>query len=165
MLDAEGDTLHTGDVDGLDVCVPGGCLSVWLYDSGADGFSIGGTYQIRYDGEVLRDGDHFDAALLTLVGCPIGSSCDDPLPMSIGADDAPLDLIAPMASSWYLLNVDTTGQYRFSTCDLTGCDTRLHLYDYCDMAVFETASEAFITMSDDDCGCLLYTSPSPRDPE
>ena len=51
------------------------------------------------------------------------------------------------------------GQYRFSTCDLTGCDTRLHLYDYCDMAVFETASEAFITMSDDDCGLQSQVTP------
>jgi len=159
VLNANGDTLHTGDVEGLDVCVPAGCLSVWLFDSGADGFSLGGTYQIRYDGAVLRDGDHFDAALLTLAGCPIGSSCDDPLPMSIDAEGGPLDLIAPMASSWYLLNVDTTGQYRFSTCDLTGCDTRLHLYDYCDMAVFETASEAFITMSDDDCGLQSQVTP------
>ena len=70
MLDANGDTLHTGGVEGLDVCIPSGCTSVWLYDAGADGFSIGGTYQIRYDGTVLRDGEHFDAAQLTWPGAP-----------------------------------------------------------------------------------------------
>ena len=159
VLDAAGDTLHSGGVDGLDICVPAGCLSVWLTDSGADGFSIGGTYQIRYDGEVLRDGDHFDAALLTLVGCPAGSSCDDPLPLTITPADTAQFLTAPLESSWYVMQVDTTGQYRFSTCDQTDCDTRIHLYDYCDMAVFETSSEAFITMSDDDCGTQSMVTP------
>ena len=159
VLDANGDTLHTGDVTGLDACVPDGCISVWLYDAGADGFSIGGTYQIRYDGEVLRDGEHFDAAQLTLAGCPPGSSCDDALPLSISVADSAQFLTAPMESSWYVLQVDTTGQYRFSTCGLTDCDTRIHLYDYCDMAVFESASEAFITMSEDDCGVQSQVTP------
>lgn len=159
VLDANGDTLHTGGSEGLDVCVSDGCLSVWLLDSGADGFSIGGTYQIRYDGAVLRDGEHFDAAQLTLIGCPQGSSCDDPLPLSITLQDTAQFLTAPMESSWYVLQVDTTGQYRFSTCDQTDCDTRIHLYDYCDMAVFETSTEAFLTMSEDDCGIQSVVTP------
>ena len=159
VLNGTGDTLHTGDASGLDVCVPEGCLSVWLWDSGADGFSIGGTYQIRYDGEVLRDGEHFDLALLTLTGCPAGSSCDDPLPLDIDIEGPASMLTSPLPSSWYVLNVDTTGQYRFSTCDLTECDTRIHLFDYCDMAVFESGSEAFITMSDDDCNLQSQVTP------
>lgn len=159
VLDANGDTLHTGGVEGLDVCIPSGCTSVWLYDAGADGFSIGGTYQIRYDGTVLRDGEHFDAAQLTLAGCPPGSSCDDALPLVISPEDTAQFLTAPLESSWYVLQVDTTGQYRFSTCGQTDCDTRIHLYDYCDMAVFETASEAFITMSEDDCGLQSAVTP------
>ena len=159
VLDAAGDTLHTGGAEGLDACVPDGCISVWLFDAGADGFSIGGTYQIRYDGGLLRDGEHFDAAQLTLAGCPQGSSCDDALPLTITAADSAQFLTAPMESSWYVMTVDTTGQYRFSTCDQTDCDTRIHLYDYCDMAVFETASEAFITMSEDDCGLQSQVTP------
>lgn len=159
IMDADGNTLHTGGVEGLDQCVPAGCLSIWMYDAGADGFSIGGTYQIRYDGEILRDGEHFDAAQLTLAGCPVGSSCDDPIDLTIQAGSGVQSLTAPMASSWYVLPVDTTGQYRFATCDITGCDTRIHLYDYCDMAIFETSSEAFITMSDDDCGLQSVVTP------
>ena len=159
VISALGDTLHTGGPEGLDVCIPEGCTSVWLTDLGADGFSIGGTYQIRYDGNVLRDGEHFDAAQLTLVGCPVGSSCDDALPLSIQVEDSMQWITAPMESSWYVLNVDTTGQYRFSTCGLTTCDTRIHLYDYCDMAVFETSSEAFITMSEDDCDLQSVVTP------
>ena len=154
-----GDTLHTGGAEGLDVCIPDGCVSVWMYDSGADGFSIGGTYQIRYDGTVLRDGEHFDAALLTLVGCPEGSSCDSAIDLLLPPNGDTLSFVAPLSSTWYYFQVDTTGQYRFSTCDLTGCDTRIHLYDYCDMAVFETSSEAFITMSDDDCGLQSVVTP------
>lgn len=159
VLDANGDTLHTGDAGGLDVCVPDGCLSVWLLDSGADGFSIGGTYQIRYDGAILRDGEHFDAAQLTLIGCPQGSSCNDPLPLTITLQDTAQFLTAPMESSWYVMQVDTTAQYRFSTCGQTDCDTRIHLYDYCDMAVFETSTEAFLTMSEDDCGIQSVVTP------
>ena len=159
IIDAAGDTLHEGGVEGLDVCVPDGCLSVWMYDSGGDGFSIGGTYQIRYDGVTLRDGEHFDAAQLTLAGCPPGSSCDDALALALDPESGMQSLVAPTADSWYILQVDTTGLYRFATCGLTGCDTRMHLYDYCDMAVFESSSEAFITMSDDDCGLESEVTP------
>lgn len=159
VLDAEGDTLYAGGIEGLDACVPDGCISVWLMDSGADGFSIGGTYQVRYDGAVLRDGEHFDAAQLTLAGCPPGSSCDDALPLVIQTEDTLQLLSAPMASTWYVLDVDTTGQYEFSTCGRTECDTRIHLYDHCDMAIFETSSEAFITMSEDDCGLQSAVTP------
>lgn len=159
VLTENGDTLQAGGVEGLDQCVPAGCLSVWLMDAGADGFSIGGTYQIRYDGEILRDGEHFDAAQLTLVGCPEGSSCDAPISLTIDAEGGNQMLTAPMADNWYVLQVDTTGQYRFATCGLTGCDTRIHLYDYCDMAIFETSSEAFITMSDDDCDLQSVVTP------
>ena len=90
---------------------------------------------------------------------PPGSSCDDALPLVISSEDSAQFLTAPLESSWYVLQVDTTGQYRFSTCGQTDCDTRIHLYDYCDMAVFETASEAFITMSEDDCGLQSQVTP------
>ena len=159
VTNEDGDTLYSGGAEGLDVCVPTGCLSVWLFDAGADGFSIGGTYQIRYDGSILRDGEHFDAAQLTLTGCPEGSGCDDPIGLEISAEGGVQSLVAPLSDTWYYLPVDTTGQYRFSTCGLTTCDTRIHLYDYCDMAVFETSSEAFITMSDDDCGLQSEVTP------
>ena len=159
VLTETGDTLYSGGAEGMDACVPDGCISVWLLDAGADGFSIGGTYQIRYDGNILRDGEHFDAAQLTLAGCPQGSGCDDPIVLNVPTEGGAQSLLAPMASSWYFLQVDTTGQFRFSTCGLTGCDTRIHLYDYCDMAVFATSSEAFITMSDDDCGLQSEVTP------
>lgn len=159
VLGPNADTLHAGGIEGLDVCLPDGCAQVWLTDAGGDGFSLGGDYQIRYDGAVLRDGEHFDAFQLTLVGCPEGSSCDDPLPLNIGIQDTAQTLVSPMASTWYVLDVDTTGQYLFSTCDLTSCDTRIHLYDYCDMAVFTTSSEAFITMSEDDCETQSVVTP------
>ena len=160
VLNANGDTLQMGGVEGLDACVPEGCLSVWLMDSGADGFSVGGTYQIRYDGAVLRDGEHFDAAQLTLTGCPVGSSCDDPLTLILDAEQlGPQDFLAPSEDNWYVFEVDTTGQFRFATCGVTSCDTRIHLYDYCDMAIFETSSEAFITMSDDDCDLQSVVTP------
>ena len=160
VLNANGDTLHSGGVEGLDACVPDECLSVWLMDSGADGFSVGGTYQIRFDGNLLRDGEHFDAAQLTLAGCPVGSSCDDPLSLVLDSElEGPQGFLSPSADSWYVFEVDTTGQYRFATCGVTGCDTRIHLYDYCDMAIFETSSEAFITMSDDDCDLQSIVTP------
>jgi PKD repeat protein len=159
VLGPNNDTLYSGGIEGLDACLSSGCTSVWLTDSGADGFSVGGGYQIRYDGQVLRDNEHFDALQLTLVGCPVGSSCDDPLPLSIGVLDTAQVLTSPMQSSWYRMDVDSTGQYLFSTCDLTPCDTRIHLYDYCDMAVFESSSEAFITMSDNDCGMQSVVTP------
>ena len=69
------------------------------------------------------------------------------------------DFLSPLSDSWYVFEVDTTGQYRFATCGVTGCDTRIHLYDYCDMAIFETSSEAFITMSDDDCDLQSIVTP------
>lgn len=153
VTDLAGDTLFQGGSEGLDACVPDGCLAVWLNDSGGDGFSVGGFYKVMLDDVVVAEDLHFDDARLMYAGCPQGISCDDPLPISVGVQTAPL------AESWYEIDIITTGQYKVSTCDLSQCDTEIIIYDHCDMAIFYGESEAFITYSDDDCGTQSQVTP------
>lgn len=153
VINTAGDTLFQGGAEGLDACVPDECLAVWMFDSGGDGFSVGGYYQVLLDEVVIEEDTHFDDAKLMYAGCAQGASCDDPLALIIGVQTA------PMAESWYEITIATTGQYLIKTCDLSQCDTEIIVYDYCDMALFSGESEAFITYSDDDCGVQSQVTP------
>ena len=75
-----------------------------------------------------------------------GSDCSSAVPVTPGTYTAPSD------NYWYSFVPDSTGVYYLHTCGLSGCDTKLWVYDYC---VGLTTNEGWlnaIAYNDDACG-------------
>ena len=56
------------------------------------------------------------------------------------------------SNAWYQFVPPTNGMFLFSTCDVE-CDTRLWIYDYCNMGNFDETNEGSIYYDDEEGGC------------
>jgi hypothetical protein len=141
------DTAH-GD-KGDTICVPvGTCLEFTIYDAYGDGMCCGqghGNYQVKVNGKEVAKGGQFARRDVTVINCPAGLYCNNPIEAHIGIQ------IAPHRDTWYTFVVGYTGLWQISTCDLDNiCDTRLYTYAKCQG----------ITLYDDNVGTQFYNDNS-----
>lgn len=149
IVDGMGNELASGGAEGQSVCVDqDACIIFNIYDSYGDGIFSPGGYWFYYDGELVGTGNNYGYGTYEEIGCPPGTSCNSPEEIGEG------DFTTDSGSYWYLFTPDINGSYTLSTCDLNGCDTRIQIYDYCDMSNFDDTQVGanYFNESNDDCG-------------
>ena len=116
------------------------CLEFELFDSFGDGLFNDGQYTLIWDGQIIAQA----AAILAMprgkcLHAP-GETCNDAFVLT--ADNyGTLD--AEGSSFWHTFTPESNGMYSFSSCG-NGCDTRLYIYDYCQMGNFDDTNEGSI---------------------
>ncbi len=128
------------------ICIPPTCHRFEIYDSANNGMNGAGNYKIYVNGILTYQGQSFASMDTRPVNCPDGISCDQPLLADLGVNEVPFD------DAWFNFTPAYSGQYRISTCSLASCDTKIWVYDYCNMANFDDSNEATFTYNDDFCG-------------
>lgn len=149
LADDMGNELASGGANGGSICVEAEtCIIFNIYDSYGDGIFSPGGYWFYYDNELVGTGNNYGYGTYEEVGCPPGTSCNTPELVGEGQYQTQSD------SYWYTFVPETTGSYQITTCGLSDCDTRLQIYDYCDMANFDNTQVGAIYHNDnnDDCG-------------
>lgn len=59
---------------------------------------------------------------------------------------------APISDTWYIFNTGTdAGNYTFTTCGLSTCDTKIYIYDVCPSYPYSELNAGTIGYNDDDC--------------
>lgn len=112
----------------------------------------GETYLLRVGGYASNVGT-FTVNITSTGTCNFGDNCDVPLIAAMGNN------VAPHPNSWYAFTPEESGQYRITTCNLNTCDTKIWIYDYCNMANFDDSNEATYTYNDDFCGVQAEITP------
>ena len=128
------------------------CIQFEIFDSFGDGICCGygeGYYNVTLDGQLMANGGDFGNSGGAIFACAPGETCNDAIPLTAedyGMVDSPSD------SFWYTFTPDANGMYAFSSCG-NECDTRLYIYDYCQMGNFDNTNEGTIYFDDDQGGC------------
>jgi hypothetical protein len=149
-LEYDGEILAEGGASGDTICfdasVEDPCLLFNVFDSFGDGIFDPGGYWIYQDGVELASGGDFGFDESVSFNCAPGATCNDALELSLGvvSQDA--------SNAWYLYTPPSNGMYLLSTCDVE-CDTRLWIYDYCNMGNFDDTNEGSIYYDDEEGGC------------
>lgn len=137
-------------------CVPEeGCTFFTIYDDFGDGIccSYGeGYYSVSIDGTEVADGGDFNSEYTEEFNCPPGSSCNSPIAIDEGTH------IVDEGLGWYTFTPSQNGIYEMSTCESTGCNTRLQVYDYCNMTGFDNTQIGAIYFNENNptCGDQAY---------
>lgn len=156
-------TLGNGVTDTTTVTVPDGCYTLILGDTYGDGMAgsmygscgVDGDYEVQdAAGNVLTQMTvaNYGSGTSHIFSVPFESEplcndCNSAIVVTEGITDAP----AP--NMWYSFTPAQNGQYRISTCGLASCDTKIWVYDYCNMANFDDTEEATLIYNDDsNCG-------------
>ncbi|MDA0728626.1 MAG: lysyl oxidase family protein [Bacteroidetes bacterium] len=128
------------------------CLQFEIFDSYGDGICCGygeGSYTVTLDGVVVATGGQFSSSAGALFACAPGETCNDAIPLT--SDDYGM-VDSEGDSFWYSFTPDANGMYTFSSCG-NGCDTRLYIYDYCQMGNFDDTNEGTIYYDNNQGGC------------
>lgn len=139
-----------------DFCVPTDeCVFFTIYDSYGDGICCNygnGYYKVYLDSVLVASGGDFNSAVVEEFNCPAGSTCNSPLELSEG------NFSVDEGLGWFVFTPDSTGTYELSTCDNAGCDTRLQVYEYCNMTGFDDTQIGAIYFDDNNptCGEQAY---------
>lgn len=148
VIDTDGNVYGEGADQGAQFCVPNDqCVIFNIYDSYGDGIYEPGGYWLYVDGEEFATGNNYGYGDSVVITCPPGEACDT----AIDVEEGPYT--APIADTWYTFTPEITGMYEITTCDLASCDTRIWVYDYCEMANFDDTNEAAIYYDDNEGGC------------
>lgn len=148
LSDNEGNEIGSGGAQGASFCVDvETCVIFNIYDSYGDGIFSPGGYWFYYDGELIGSGNNYGYGTYEEVGCPAGSSCNSPQLITEGT------YTAQDGSHWYLFTPEFNGNFLISTCDMNGCDTRIQVYDYCDMSNFDDTQVAAIYFNESNVEC------------
>ena len=141
--------IDTGGFTGDTLCVPTGqCIRFTLYDSFGDGILGSGYYRLKLNGVLIaQGGQNYDHSITHYLNCPPGTSCVDPFTITSTGT-----YTAPTSDTWYRFIADTTGNFRFSTCGLSSCDTRIYGYDHCVGIQFDDAVFGVTFYNDNFCG-------------
>ena len=146
----EGDAVY-GDT----LCIPASeepCIQFEIFDSFGDGMCCGygeGQYVVTLDGQTMASGGDFGESAGAIFACAPGETCNDAIPLT-SADYG--TVTSPSSSFWYTFTPEGNGMYSFSSCG-NGCDTRLYIYDYCQMGNFDDTNEGSIYFDDNQGGC------------
>ena len=128
------------------------CIQFEIFDSFGDGICCGygeGYYNVLLDGQLMANGGDFGNAGGAIFACAPGETCNDAIPLT-AADYGMVD--SPSDSFWYTFTPEGNGMYTFSSCG-NECDTRLYIYDYCQMGNFDDTNEGSIYFDDNQGGC------------
>ena len=128
------------------------CIQFEIFDSFGDGICCGygeGYYSVTLDGQLMANGGDFGNAGGAIFACAPGETCNDAIPLT-SADYGMVD--SPSDSFWYTFTPEANGMYTFSSCG-NECDTRLYIYDYCQMGNFDDTNEGSIYFDDNQGGC------------
>jgi PKD repeat protein len=136
----------SGNANDATFCVANTCHRFEIYDSAGNGLTGLGNYRVYVNGIQVANGASFSSQDIRYINCPDGVSCDNPLTATLGLNNVPFD------NSWYQFTAASNGNYRISTCNLVTCDTKVWVYDYCNMAFFDNTIEATVQYNDDFCG-------------
>ena len=148
--------IESGNTNSSTFCISNNCHRVELHDTGSNGICCAngnGSYTVYLDGNPVANGGAFGALATIDVNCPAGTSCDNAIEANLGLNAVP----AP--NTWYTFTPTINGQFQISTCGLAGCNTKLWLYDYCNMALFDNTNQATFTYNDDLCGIEAEITP------
>ncbi len=147
-VDNGADTLFTFCIDADDWS---DCMLFTMNDSYGDGLYPGAFYQVWLEGEMLVEGSgNYGYGQTHAIDCPPGWTCEEA--MVIGWEDEPLTMSADADVQWWLFTPEQNGMYALSSCG-TGCNTRLWIYDYCNMNNFDDTNEGSIYYDDNQGGC------------
>lgn len=149
LTNGDGDEIASGGGQGTTVCVDvDECIIFNIYDTYGDGIFNPGGYWLYYDGELVGSGSTFGFGTYEHVGCPPGVSCNSAEDIGEGVHTT------EWGSHWYTFTPETTGNYQITTCGLNQCDTRIQVYDYCNMDNFDDTQVAAIYFNDnnEECG-------------
>ena len=142
------DTLFAFCVDTADWAP---CMLFTMNDSYGDGLVGDAYYQVWLDGELLIEGSgNYGFGQDHGIDCPPGWTCDEAV--SVEVQDSPLTLSAGGQVEWWTFTPNQDGMYSLSSCG-SGCDTRLWIYDYCNMNNFDDTNEGSIYFDDNQGGC------------
>lgn len=145
--------LASGTSEGAVVCfdatIENPCLEFSINDSYGDGIFSPGGYWLYEDGIEIATGNAYGYGETVSFNCAPGATCNDPFDL----DETMYGIIEQAESSaWYLFVPPANGMYLFSSCGTT-CDTRLWIYDYCNMGNFDNTNEGTIYYDDEQGGC------------
>lgn len=156
VQDELGNVIASGDANGGAVCIADECHIFTIYDSYGDGICCGygqGSFTLLLNGVEVATGGEFAFSQSVNVNCPPGTDCSNTLVVGEGEHTAPFD------NAWFTFTPAINGQYRITTCDRATCDTKIWMYDYCNMALFDDTNEATLTYNDDLCGVQAEVTP------
>ena len=153
QLSFDGGILATGTSEGAVVCfdatITEPCLEFSIYDSYGDGIFDPGGYWIYLDGVEVATGNNYGYGETVFFDCAPGATCNDAIPLT----ESDYGVIEQAESEvWYVFTPPSNGMYLFSSCG-AACDTRLWIYDYCDMDSFDATNEGTIYYDDQEGGC------------
>lgn len=137
-------------------CVPDNeCIFFTMYDQYGDGICCNygqGYYTISIDGVEMASGGTFGASVNEEFNCPEGSTCNSPIEIEQGIYTVADNL------GWYIFTAPENGIYEMSTCESGACDTRLQVYEYCNMNGFDNTQIGGIYFDDNNptCGNLAH---------
>ena len=147
---SDGGTLHADTLCFASEEEP--CIQFEIFDSYGDGICCGygeGVYNVSLDGQTVASGGDYGSSGGALFACAPGETCNDAIPLT-SADYG--SVASPGDSYWYTFTPESNGMYTFSSCG-NECDTRLYIYDYCQMGNFDDTNEGSIYFDDNQGGC------------
>ena len=152
-LSYQGTVLGSGAAEGAVICfdasIEAPCLQFSIFDSYGDGIFAPGGYWLYQDGvEIASGGDYGDGETVSF-DCLPGATCNDAFPLT-EADYGTIEQAS--GNAWYVFTPPANGMYSFNTCG-TGCDTKLWIYEYCNMGTFDNTNEGTIYFDDEEGGC------------
>ena len=157
VFDSSNNVVAQGTSNDATFCIADNCHRFEIYDSGSNGLCCGngnGGYAIYLDGLQVASGASFTSLDTRDINCPEGTSCNNAIVIQPGI------FSTPNPNTWYSFTPAENGQYRITTCGNNICDTKLWIYDYCNMALFDDTNEATVTYNDDsNCGIQAEMTP------
>ena len=130
------------------VCIPADeCITFLIKDSYGDGIFLPGYYTIVLEGDTIASGGAFTYQEVTQFNCAPGESCDTAIPIDIGQYTAEFD------NSWYIFEPDTVGLFEITTCGLNECDTKIWVYNNCNVDQQEEDNKGTIFFDDELSDC------------
>ncbi|NQX92025.1 MAG: PKD domain-containing protein [Flavobacteriales bacterium] len=156
LVNENGDQIASGDVNGATVCIADECHTFTIYDSYGDGICCGygdGSFTLTLEGQTIGTGGQFGDSQSISFNCAPGFDCNNAIDVAIG------EHTTPFANAWYRFTPENNGQYRITTCNRSTCDTKIWLYDYCNMQLFDDTQESALTYNDDNCGVQAEITP------
>ena len=130
------------------ICLPEAtCMQFTMRDNFGDGLDAPGYYLLRLNGDTIQQGGDFGAAALSYFQCKEGEVCTQAISIEAGQYKASLE------DTWYIFTPDTSGIYRFSTCGLNTCDTKIWIYNKCEGITISEDNQSTILFNDDESPC------------
>lgn len=156
LANEAGDIIASGGSTGGSYCIADECHRFTMYDTFGDGICCQygqGSFTILIDGVEVATGGEFGDSQTVNVNCPPGIDCNNAIAIDLG------EHTTPFANTWYTYTPPNNGQYRITTCNRATCDTKIWVYDYCNMLFFDDTQEAALTYNDDLCGVQAEVTP------